>query len=188
MIMANHNSFIHNTGLTEENSLVHLLDTLSPLEDNEADVIEHSKYYDDVDFNNALQSYNSKISMLSLNCQSISVKFDKFKLFLDGVNNQSTTSIIFFQVTWGHKDIHMDCFSFHNYTLVNANRRLTPHGGLIIYIHNDFEFKELNEELPITHTSNMFESLFVEVWRKKCIYQKYIIGNIYAYHYIAQMI
>ena len=53
MIMANHNSFIHNTGLTEENSLVHLLDTLSPLEDNEADVIEHSKYYDDVDFNNA---------------------------------------------------------------------------------------------------------------------------------------
>ena len=51
--MANHNSFIHNTGLTEENSLVHLLDTLSPLEDNEADV---QKYYDDVDFNNALQS------------------------------------------------------------------------------------------------------------------------------------
>ena len=41
--MANHNSFIHNTGLTEENSLVHLLDTLSPLEDNEADVIEHSR-------------------------------------------------------------------------------------------------------------------------------------------------
>ena len=25
----------------------------------------------------------------------------------------------------------------------------------------------------------MFESLFVEVWRKKCIYQNYIIGNIY---------
>ena len=89
MIMANHNSFIHNTCLTEENALVHLLDTLSPLEDNEADVIEHSKYYDDVDFNNALQSYNSKISMLSLNCQSISAKFDKFKLFLDDVNNEN---------------------------------------------------------------------------------------------------
>ena len=37
------------------------------------------------------------------------------------------------------------------YTLVNANRRLTTHGGLIIYIHNDFEFKELNREVPITH-------------------------------------
>ena len=119
MIMANHNSFIHNTGLTEENSLVHLLDTLSPLEDNEADVIEHSKYYDDVDFNNALQSYNSKISMLSLNCQSISAKFDKFKLFLDDVNNENPISIICIQETWSHEDIRMDYFSLHNYTLAS---------------------------------------------------------------------
>ena len=117
--------------------------------------------------------------MLSLNCQSISAKFDKFKLFLDDVNNQNPISIICIQEAWGHEDIHMDYFSLHNYTLVNANRRLTTHGGLIIYIHNDFEFKELNGELPITHTSNMFESLFVEVWRKNCMYQKYIIGNIY---------
>ena len=88
MIMANRNSFIHNTGLTEENSLVHLLDAIISQEENEADIIEHSKYYDDIDFNNALQSYNGKISMLSLNCQSISAKFDKLKLFLDDVNNQ----------------------------------------------------------------------------------------------------
>ena len=43
MIMANHNSFIHNTGLTEENSLAHLLDTLSPLEDNEVSLL-HAIY------------------------------------------------------------------------------------------------------------------------------------------------
>ena len=74
MIMANRNSFIHNTGLTEENSLVHLLDAISPQEENEANIIEHSKYYDDIDFNNALQSYNSKISMLSLNSSVFSQK------------------------------------------------------------------------------------------------------------------
>ena len=75
--------------------LVRLLDTLSPLEDNKAalyviDLVQslflivHSKYNDDVSFNNALQSYNSKISMLSLNCLSItcSAKFDKYKLLL----------------------------------------------------------------------------------------------------------
>ena len=179
MIMANSNSFIHNTGLTEENSLVHLLDAISPQEENEADIIEHSKYYDDKDFNNALQSYNSKISMLSLNCQSISAKFDKLKLFLDDVNNQNPISIICIQETWGHEGIQMNYFSLPNYRLINANRRLTAHGGLIIYIHNDFEFKELNEEFPITHTSNSFESLFVEVWRKNYSNQKYVIGNIY---------
>ena len=68
---------------------------------------------------------------------------------------------------------------FVNDRLVNANRRLTAHGGLIIYIHNDFEFKELNEELLITQTSNSLESMFVEVWRKNYTNQKYIIGNIY---------
>ena len=177
MITANSNSFIHNTGLTEENSLVHLLDAISPQEENEADIIEHSKYYDDKDFNNALQLYNSKISKLSLNCQSISAKFDKLKLFLDDVNNQNPISCI--QETWGHEGIQMNYFSLPNYILINANRRLTAHGGLIMYIHNDFEFKELNEEFPITHTSNSFQSLFVEVWRKNYSNQKYVIGNIY---------
>ena len=158
--------------------MVHLLDAISPQEENEADIIEHSKYYDDIDFNNALQSYNSKISMLSLNCQSISAKFDKLKLFLDDVNNQNPISIICIQETWGHDGIQMNCFSLPNYRLINANRRLTAHGGLIIYIHNDFKFKELNEELPITQTSNSLESMFVEVWRKNYTNQKYIIGNI----------
>ena len=39
--------FIHNTGLTEEKSLIRLLDAISSQEENDADVIEHSKYYDD---------------------------------------------------------------------------------------------------------------------------------------------
>ena len=99
MIMANSNSFIHNTDLTKENALVNLLDAIRPQEENEADIIEHSKYYDDIDFNNALQSYNSKISMLSLNCQSISAKFDELKLFVDDVNNQNPDSIICIQET-----------------------------------------------------------------------------------------
>ena len=37
--------------------------------------------------------------------------------------------------------------------------------------------KEINEKLPITHTSTLFESLFVEVWRKSSIYKKDVIGN-----------
>ena len=32
-----------------------------------------------------------------------------------------------------------------------------------MYVHDDFAFKEINEKLPITHTSTLFESLFVEV-------------------------
>ena len=74
----------------------------------------------------------------------------------------------------------MNYFTLPNYRLINANRRLTAHGGLIIYIHYDFEFKELNEELPITHTSNSFESMFVEVWRKNYTNQKCVIEHLHA--------
>ena len=66
-----------------------------------------------------------------------------------------------------------------NYTLINANRRFSLHGGLITYIHDDFAFKELNDMIPISSTSTLFESLFVEIWKKNSHYQKYIIGNIY---------
>ena len=65
------NSFIHNIGLNEENSLSHLLDKISPEIENETDLLEHSKYYNDVDFKNVLHNANSKISMLILNCLSI---------------------------------------------------------------------------------------------------------------------
>ena len=67
MIMANTYtiSFIHNIGLNEENSLSHLLERISPEIKNETDLIEHSKYYNDVDFKNLLQNAKSTISMLS---------------------------------------------------------------------------------------------------------------------------
>ena len=48
-----------------------------------------------------------------------------------------------------------------------------------MYIHDDFDYKELNSELPITSTSTIFESLFLEVWQKRFAKQKYIIGNVY---------
>ena len=66
--MATHNSFIHNIGLNENNSMSHLLETISPDMEDESNIIEESKYYDDTDIKDALQQYNSKISFLNLNC------------------------------------------------------------------------------------------------------------------------
>ena len=59
----------------------------------------------------------------------------------------------------------MKHFSLTNYTMVNQNRRLSrpTHGDLITYIHNDFGYRELNNELPSTSsTSTLFESLVLD--------------------------
>ena len=57
------------------------------------------------------QRVNSKISILSLNCQSINAKFDKIKIFLDGTNNMNSLSIICIQETWSQDDIDMTVFN-----------------------------------------------------------------------------
>ena len=44
------NNFIHNTGLSRDNSLVHHIDSLNENVDEEISVIEHSKYYEDNEF------------------------------------------------------------------------------------------------------------------------------------------
>ena len=63
--MANHNSFIHNIGLNENNSLSHLLETISPDMEDEPNIIEQLKYYDDTDFKYALQQYNTNSVFLA---------------------------------------------------------------------------------------------------------------------------
>ena len=47
----------------------------------------------------------------------------------------------------------------------------------MIYLHDDFSYKEIN--INATNESNLFESLIVEIWRKDCSYQKFVVGNIY---------
>ena len=117
--------------------------------------------------------------MLSLNCQSINAKFAKWKTFLASINEYTEISIICLQETWGHEDVDMSFYNLPNYSMVYENRRLSAHGGLLIYIHNDFSYTKLNLENRITETSNVFESLVIEVWRKSCKYKKLVIGSIY---------
>ena len=117
--------------------------------------------------------------MLSLNCQSINAKFDKLKLLLADVNIECPISVICIQESWAHENVDMSQFLLPNYSLIFENRRLSTHGGLIMYIHDNFVYKDLNQESIISGTSTLFESHFVEIWRKTCRFRKYVIGNVY---------
>ena len=80
--------------MNQENSLMHLLDTISPDIENEVDLVQSSKYYDDENFKIELSSIYNKLFILSLNCQGINAKYKKLKLFLDDVNTQNPISVI----------------------------------------------------------------------------------------------
>ena len=160
------NSCIYNIGLNKGNSFSHLLVQISPEIENETNLLEHSKYYNDVDFKSVLHNVSSsKLSILSLNCQSINAKFEKLKIFLDDVNKGHPIAAICIQESWGPEEMEMSYFFLPNYSMVN-------HGGLILHIHDDFACKELNNEIAFLYESNLFESMSVEIWRKSCSYPK----------------
>ena len=141
MTMANNNQFIHNTALNKDNSLTHLLDAISPDIENEVDLVPSSKYYDDGNFKIELNGISSRLCILSLNYQSINAKYEKLKLFLDDVNTRNPISLIYIQESWAPEEIDIKYFFLPNYTFINATRRLCLHGGLIIYLRDDFAYK-----------------------------------------------
>ena len=87
-------------------------------------------------------------------------------MFIDYVNDQCPISVICIQESWGHDGIDLSYFSnflCRIHKMINQNRRLSAHGGLITYIHDGFAYRKLNNELPVTATPTLFESLFLEV-------------------------
>ena len=52
----------------KNNCLNSLLDNVSPEFENECDIISHSKYCTDVDFQEILQEANCDICIVNLNC------------------------------------------------------------------------------------------------------------------------
>ena len=104
-----------------------------------------------------------------MNCQCINSKFDKIKLFLEGIDNNSMPiSVITLQETWADNETEMNLFILPNYTMVYDDSRLSKHGGLVTYIHNTFSFERLSDD-----------SMFLKIYNKSSKFIKYIIGNIY---------
>ena len=140
--MAQHNSFIDGIGLTETNSLIHLLNNNDTDDNNEAPIIKHSAYYGENEFSTMLAN-KAGLSILSGNIQSINAKFDEFQSFVLRVNTSHPISAICLQECWlDEKDTDsINLFNLSGYTMVHQTKRCCGHGGLIIYIHNQFKYK-----------------------------------------------
>ena len=77
----NRNAFIDDGGLSKSTSLTHLLNENDNIDSDNIEVIEHSPYYSEADF----QKLNT-LSMMSLTCQSINAK----KPLIDRINKSGS--------------------------------------------------------------------------------------------------
>ena len=137
--MAQHNNFIDGIGLTETNSLIHLLDSNDNDDNDEAPTITHSAYYGKNKFSTMLAS-KAGLSIWSGIIQSLNAKFDEFQFFVARVNTSHPISAICLQECWlDEKNTEsIGLFNLSDYTMVHQTKRCCGLGGLIIYIHNKF--------------------------------------------------
>ena len=96
--------YIHNTGLSKDNSLVHLIDSLNENMEEEINTIEHSRYYElGIEFVRITSSPRN-LSIINLNCQCFNAKFDdELPIFISEICNNSGIDVITLQESLGYE-------------------------------------------------------------------------------------
>ena len=153
----NTHTFINNTTFSHENSLTHLLDTDEP--EVEVANIKLSEYTDINTLSESLRSAKSSLSILSLNSQSLNAKFDDFQIAIEQLNRNNQISVICIQETWLSSESPTSSFDLPNYQLISRGKYCSNHGGLITYIHNDFNW----EPVSIKDQTTGWENLFIKI-------------------------
>ena len=79
------NQFIDDDGLSKFISLTHLLNNDNNTDTGDIELIKHSPYFSKTVFQR-LQFGKGRLSIISLNSQSINAKFDELRLFINRIN------------------------------------------------------------------------------------------------------
>ena len=155
------NAFINNVecDINHTNSLKHLLNNT----EDEYDIIPLSTYTDVNTLAERMSANNNTLSNLSLNAQSINANFDELKITIDQLNEIHTVSVIFIQESWFDCNANIDLYRLNNYNLISKGKYVSEHGGLLNYLHVDFEYDILED--VIGHTTR-WEQLFLKIRHK----------------------
>ena len=107
--------------------------------------------------------YRDRISILSLNSQSISSKFQNISLIIENLRLESnfSFSVICIQESWlSQNSVDATTFSIPNYKKpFDLPASCSKHGGLICYVHDSLEA----EIVKRYNTSKLYEGLVIEI-------------------------
>ena len=172
--MAQRNQFVDDI-LSDKTSLIHLLDSNDDEDNKEAHIIKHSPYYGETDFSNLLVE-KPGFSILSMNIQSVNAKFDEFQSFVSRMNIINPISAICLQECWLGDADNVTMFNLENYEMTFLPKSCCAHGGLIIYVHKQFECRVMTE---VVVQASGWEYVCVKVSHRKPQSKIYVLCNIY---------
>jgi len=144
--------------------------------DNNEQTLQHSKYYDNSDIPELFSKFRNPFSVLSLNAQSLPSKLNEIKIHLaDLGNNGSSYDAICIQEAWLTDKINIQSLNIDGYNLIAKTQSCGKHGGLVIYLKEEHQFKEV--EMPCKYHS-LWECQQVEI-SLESFHKKLRITNVY---------
>ena len=165
------NEVLKHVGGLKENDLNEVLRNFDDSEE-EIQTFCYSPYIDISNLDSI--SMKGKFSILSLNVQSIFAKFDNLLCTLDILSSRDVSfSAICLQECWLHEDHDLSILEIPNYQMVAKTRKCCGHGGLLIYLHQDFTYTEIK-----TPDSDIWESLSLEIFHEN-LKNKITLTNLY---------
>ena len=157
-----------------ENDLNHVLSTFVDSE-HEIPNFCHSRYIDMSEIQSIFQNNYSEFLILTLNIQSVNAKFSNLYPIINNLASQGLYfGAICLQETWTSNDSDLSLLQLPGYQLIHQGSKCTKHGGLIIYLNDNYSYKIRN----LYNGSNIWEGLFIDI-NGGNLCRTFTIGNIY---------
>ena len=170
------NTILRNYGGLNNNNLLSIIQEDNETEMDHSLLYKPSNYFTQEQLTTMSKNFTQHFSVLTLNCQSINAKFDTIVLLVDQLRqNNFEFSAICLQETWLENDSDLSIFQIENYVCISQGKHCCHHGGLIIYLHERFNF----QKLPIEQISVIWEGLFITIKHPALNTKNIILGNIY---------
>ena len=166
---------LNNYGGLLNNDLNAKLNYMDDIDSEHQNSFPRTTYIDTEEVVTFLKNNKNKVTMFSLNCQSINAKFSKIELLIHYLRVQGLFfDILCFQECWLDGGTDTNMFILEDYNMIFQEKKCCGHGGLITYVRKNYSYKKMSFQ----NTSDIWEGLFVDISRPE-LTKNIIISNIY---------
>jgi hypothetical protein len=164
------------TNTQDLNDLMHLFNSDDNTNDNPLELLDiKSDYYEINDINATIpRGANFQYKTIHINIQSLPDKFDKLKLFLHRLKDESLTIDFVLICETFLTDKNANMYQIPGYKFIHKSRSIISRGGVGMYVRDNIQFK-LRDDIALFY-EGQFESIFIETTHSS---KTTIIGEIY---------
>ena len=137
----------------------------------DVDIINQLHYLVEENINMGLNIKKNDFTIISLNCQSVSAKFDNLKIFFVNLDKLSAVCL---QESWLSTVSDTSLYQLEGYNLISVGQVCSAHSGSYDIFKKEYAYTIL----PVHEQADLWDGQFIEISGMP-LNKKIILGNIY---------